>query len=65
MYVKIYIVTQIWYDPEEGEHRRVVAAFKDKDIADAFEEKHEVLESEVADSSKPSYIAEPQARQKK
>lgn len=33
-----------------------------KYISDAFEEKHEVLESEVADSSKPSYIAEPQAR---
>ena len=33
-----------------------------KYISDAFEEKHEVLESEVADSSKPSYIDDPQAR---
>ena len=33
-----------------------------KYISDAFEEKHGVLESEVADSSKPSYIDDPQAR---
>ncbi len=33
-----------------------------KYISDAFEEKYGVLESEVADSSKSSYIAEPQAR---
>jgi len=33
-----------------------------KYISDAFEEKYGALESEVADSSKPSYIAEPQAR---
>ena len=33
-----------------------------KYISDAFEEKYGCLEGEIADSSKPSYVAEPRAR---